>query len=106
MYASSDDVYDGLEQLLRMRPDIDVALRALLRGGHVNETRVRENQPRDEGRRPSARCHGLCFFEPEADASAKELRDAATLRLVSTQARFEVAFTREPGEGYASRMER
>jgi hypothetical protein len=93
VYAPSDDVHDCLEQLLRMCPYVDVALRPLLRGGHVNETRVRENEPRDEGRRPFARCDGLSFLEPKADASAKELRDAPTLRLVPAQARLEVAFT-------------
>ena len=59
----------------------------------MNETRVRENEPRDEGRRPCARCDGLSFLEPKADASAKELGDAANLRLVPAQARLEVAFT-------------
>jgi hypothetical protein len=92
-YAPPNDVPDGLEQLLRMCPYVDVPLRPLLRGGHVNETRVRENEPRDEGRRPSARRDGLPFLEPKADASAKELRDAPTLCLVPAQARFEVAFT-------------
>src|SRR5919199_1372458 len=91
VYASSDDAHDGLEQLLRMRPHVDVPLRPLLRGGHVNETRVRENEPRDEGRGPRARCDRLSFLEPKADASAKELGDAATLRLVPAQTRFEVA---------------
>ena len=60
----------------------------------MNETRVRENEPRDEGGGRSARCDRLSFLEPEADASAKELRDAATFRLVPAQARFEVTFTR------------
>src|SRR5919198_5906510 len=77
-----------------MRPGVDVPLRPLLGGGHVNETRARENKPRDEGRRPFARCDGLSFLKPKTDASAKELGNAATLCLVPAQARLEVTFTR------------
>ena len=77
-----------------MRPYVDVPLRPLLGNGHVNETGGREMEPGDEGRRSLARCEGLSFFEPMADASAKELRDAAPLRLVPAQARFEVTLAR------------
>lgn len=71
------DLRDRCEQLLRMRPDIDVTASPLLSQRNPQQAPWGHLKPCYEATQALACCGGLVMLEPMADAAAEQLWDAA-----------------------------